>query len=128
VARQPRGAGFSERHRFAGYVLELDGHVLQHVSKPGAFVFGKAPDESTRLAVGAAVLPEAGQCAQQRINEPRSEPAGGPVLECPEIQFQANDGKMSVCARADVDRAFEDAHGLGSGVDGSKVRSVLGFR
>ena len=39
VAGGPGAARLAERHRLAGHVLQLDGHVLEDVAHPGAFLF-----------------------------------------------------------------------------------------
>ncbi len=61
-----RAARLAEGDRFAGDVLQLDRHVLEHVAEPGALALAHAAEEAARLAVRAAVLGEPGQRVSQR--------------------------------------------------------------
>ena len=110
VAGHVGRSGLAEGDRLAGHVLELDGDVLQDVAHPGALTLGEPADEAARLAVGAAVLVEAGQRRDQRIGERGAELAGGPFFERAEVDPEPDDGKMRVEARADVHGLINDSH------------------
>ena len=85
--------------------------MFQHVSQPRAFVLPHAPEESAGLLVGTAVFGKAGQGGRQRVDEPAAEPARGPRLEVPQVELDANDGKMRVQGRSDINRSIDNAHG-----------------
>src|SRR6202008_3270562 len=62
-------------------------------------------------AIRAPVLSESGQSRGQAIYVLRAELASRPRFQRAEVELQANDGKMRVQRRADVDRAIEYLHG-----------------
>ncbi len=103
-------AGLAEGHVLAGHVLQFDGDVLQHMPQPGAFAFAHAADEPAWLAVGAAVLGQAGQCGDQVVDEALAQASGRPGLQHLQVELQPNDREVCVVRGADVDGTFEDAH------------------
>src|SRR6476661_5805571 len=103
-------ASLAERHRLAGHVLKLDRDVLQDVPHPGAFVLAEPPDESARLAVRAAVLLEAGQHLDQRVDESGAELGRGPLLELTQVELQPDDGEVGIQAGPDIDGTIDDPH------------------
>ena len=64
-----RAAGLAEGDVFAGDVLQLDRHVLEHVAEPGAFVLAHAAEEAAGLSIRAAVLGQAGQGGGEPVDE-----------------------------------------------------------
>ena len=109
-ARRAGAARLAERDVLAGDVLQFDRDVLEHVAEPGAFVLAHAAEEAARLAIRAAVLGEAGQGGGEPVDERAAEPAGGPVLELAQVEFEPDDGEMCVKRRPDVDGPVQDAH------------------
>ena len=57
----PGAARLAEGDFLARHVLQLDRDVLEHMAQPGAFVFAHPAQEAAGLAIGAAVLGQAGQ-------------------------------------------------------------------
>ena len=70
-------AGLAEGDGFPGDVLQLDGHVFEHVAEPGALVLAHAPQEAAGLAIRAAVLGQPRLCCRMRFDEGRPQPPGG---------------------------------------------------
>ena len=95
-ARPVEAARLAERDVLAGDVLQLEGDVLEHVPEPGALVLVHATDEAARLAVGAAVLGEAGEGGDEPVHEFLAEAARGPGLELAEVQLQPDDREACV--------------------------------
>ncbi len=104
-------ARLAEGDFLARHVLQFDGDVLEHMPEPGAVVFAHAPKETAGLSVRAAVLRKPGQRGRERIDELRPQAAGGPRFERAQVEFEANDGKMRVQRRADIDGTIDNAHG-----------------
>src|SRR6187402_1021349 len=105
-----RAARLAKRDLDARFVLQLNRNVLQHMSKPRAFVFSHATYKAARFAVRASMLAQSGKRRQQAVNESVAEPSCRPRLERTEIENEADDGEMRIMARADIDRALENFH------------------
>ena len=103
-------AGLAEGDLLAGHVLQLDGDMFQHVAEPGALTLAHAAQEAARLAIGAAVLGEAGQGGAERLDEGFAEAGGGPGLKLAEVELQLDDREVRIERGADVYRAFQYAH------------------
>src|SRR5262249_62270949 len=97
-------------HRFAGYILQLDRAVLEHMTEPGAVVLAHAPDKPSWGAVGAAMLVKPRKAVEQRVDERSPESRRGPLFELAEIDLESNDGEVRVERRADEDAAIGDEH------------------
>ena len=74
-------ARLAEGHRLTGDILQLDGHVLEHVAEPGAVAFAHAAEEAAGLTIRAAVFGEPRERCGERVDEAAAEPPGGPRLE-----------------------------------------------
>ncbi len=96
--------------RRAGDVLQLDRHVFHDVPQPGALVLAQAPHEAAGLLVGAAVLVQARQCLEQRLDEGIAEAAGRPRLEFAEIDDVPDDPEVGPDIRTNVDVGADDFH------------------
>jgi hypothetical protein len=103
-------ARLAEGDVFTGDVLQLERHVFEHVTEPGAFVLVHAADETAGLLVGAAVLGKAGQGLDQAADEGLAELGRRPGLQFAEVELQPDDREAGVVGGADVDGAVEDAH------------------
>src|SRR5690606_3903213 len=104
-------AGATEGHVLAGDVLQFDGHVFEHMAQPGALALAHPADEAARGLVGTAMLGQPRQRLDQAVDEFAPQAPGRPCLEGLQVEQQADDRKMRVLRRADVDVAFEYAHG-----------------
>jgi hypothetical protein len=102
--------GLAEGHVGPREVLHLDRAVLPDVAHPGAFVLAQAAQETARLAVGTAVLPQARQGFQQRLDETIAQAAGRPVLQHADVHPVADHGEEGIDVRPPIDRRFEDLH------------------
>jgi hypothetical protein len=105
-------ACLAEGHVFAGDVLQLDRDVLKDVAEPRPLAFAHASEKAARLAIGAAVLGEAGQCGGEPVDVTGTEPAGGPGLQFAQVELETDDREPRVVRGPDVDRTVEDAHGV----------------
>ena len=103
-------ARLAEGDVFAGDVLQFDGDVFEHMAQPGAVAFVHAADEAAGLAVGTAMLGQAGQGRDQRGHEIGPEPAGRPGFQGAEVELEADDGEMGVQGRPDEYRSIDNAH------------------
>jgi hypothetical protein len=104
-------ARLAEGDVFTGDVLQLDGHVLEDMAQPRAFALTHAADEAAGLAVRAAVFLQARQCGHQGVDISGTQPGRRPGLQRAQVHQQFDDGEVRVQRRADIDVAFEDAHG-----------------
>ena len=118
-------SGLAEGDRLAGDILQLDRHVLEYVAQPGSFVLAHAPEEAARLPIRAAVLGETGQGLGKRVDKCSAEPARGPRLQCSEVQLEADDRKVGVLRRADVDGTVEDAHSFAATANRRVERAMM---
>ena len=109
-ARRSGAARLAESDLLAGDVLQLDRHVLEHMTEPGALVLAHAAEEAARLVVGTAVLRETRQCRGQCVDEAGAETCRRPLLEVTEVELEPDDREMGVERRADVNGTIEDAH------------------
>ena len=94
----------------ASDMLQLERHVLEHVSEPRALAFAQTTDEAAGLAVGTAVFVEPRQGAEKSMDKPFAQTAGGPLLELPQIQQESYHGEVGVEARAEVNTRLENFH------------------
>ncbi len=94
-ARAIQAARLAEGDVLAGDVLQLERHVLEHVAEPGALVLVHAADETAGLAIGAAVLGEAGQGRDQAVDEALAELAGRPRSSSPRSSSSRMTGKRA---------------------------------
>src|SRR3546814_1856863 len=84
-------AGLAEGDVFAGHVLQLDRHVLEHVTQPGALAFAHAADEAARFAVRAAVFGQARQRLDQGVDEGRPQLRGRPGFERAQVELRSEE-------------------------------------
>ena len=56
------------------------------------------------------MLGQAGQCGGERVDEVVAQTPGGPGFERAQVEFQADDRKVRVQGRPDIDGSIEDAH------------------
>jgi len=128
-------ARLAEAHFLAGDVLQLNGHVLQHVPQPGAlllFRLGAVATQPAHKAAGggkaASVCVQAGQRSQQAVDEGGAQARCRPLLELAEIEHQLDDRKVRVERRADVDVAFEDFQAVRSHAPAERSERMLARR
>ena len=118
-------ACLAEGDVFAGDVLQLDRDVLEHVAQPRPLAFAHASEKAARLAIGAAVLGEAGQCDGEPVDVTGTEPAGGPGLQFAQVELETDDRKPRVVRGSDVNGTVEDAHGVYSGAPPARCSSRM---
>src|SRR5690606_14144787 len=116
------GARLPEGDVLAGYVLQLDGDVLEDTAEPDPLVFGHAPDEAARFAIRAAVLPKPRQPVDEGVDEAEPEPHGGPRLQFAQVELEADDREVGVDGGADEGAAGGDEHETGDGRRETGVR------
>ena len=114
-------ARLAEADVFTGDVLQLDGHVFEHMPQPGALLlFGivadlgpatQPPHEATGFAEAAAVFLQPGQRGQQAVDEAGAQLRAGPGFQWPQVEQQLDDREVRVQRRADIDVAFFDPQG-----------------
>ncbi len=109
-ARRPCAARLAEGDFLAGDILQLDGDMLEHMPEPGTLILAHPAKKAAGFAVGTAMLREARQRFAKRVDKFLAQATGGPGLQSPQIQLQANDRKARIQRGTHIDGTIEDSH------------------